>query len=163
MDSPAAPMRKNTDCRQMTTEEKREHRLAQKRASHARCMADPVRRAAYTAAEKARYAKRRGPRKTADLSSLTPEQKKAHKREQRRNWRRQRASDPAQRAKQRQREVSGWRVAQKREWRRAHATELNARRRAARASNPQKYRAREKAAKRRRRAHRLTFATKNPK
>ena len=142
--------RTTTDCGSMTPEEKHAHRLAQKKASHRRCMADPARRAAVNAYARKQHEAKHGPRTRADLSVLTPEQKKARKREQQRTARQRRKDDPAYRAKQRV--VAKARVVQKREWRRAHAAELNARRQQDRARNPQKYRAQESAAKKRRRA-----------
>ena len=133
----------------MTPEQKHEHRRAQKRASYARRAADPRRRAELNAYSRQQWAAKHGPSKRADLSGLTPEEKHARKLAQQRESRARRNADPAQHQRIKARETTEQRVAYKREWQRAHAAKLNARRQRARLTNPQKYREQEKAAKQR--------------
>ena len=83
----------------MTPEEKHAHRLAQKKTYYQREMADPARRAARNAYARKQHEAKHGPRTKADLSALTPEQRKAHNLAQARAYRRRRMTDPVYRAK----------------------------------------------------------------
>ncbi len=122
----------------MTT---REERNARQLAAYHRQMADPIFREARAAKERARWASGEGARRNA------------LDREQTAKVRAYRAANPPPPKEltpdqQKTRE----RVAYKREWRRAHAAELNARRAADRQTKPDHYRQIEQASKRRKRA-----------
>lgn len=135
----------------LSEEERRERRLAQKRNSYARCAADPAKRAAMNAAECRRYAAKHGPRKKADLSGLTPEQRHTRQLEQQRASRARLRDDPERQAKLRAHETSPARLAYKTAWQQKHAAELNARRREDRKVNQPKYAAWQRDSRKRKR------------
>lgn len=122
----------------MTT---REERNTRNLAAYHRQMADPAFREAKAAKERARWVKGEGARRNALDRERTAEVQAY------------RSANPSPvKALTSEQEKARSRVAAKREWRRAHAAELNARRKAARLSNPEKYRQQEQASKRRKRA-----------
>ena len=125
--------------RDMTPEEQRARKNAQNLASYHRRMADPAFREAKAKKERERWANGDGEHRNAVNREKNAEFKAI----------REAVPKPPKKPKV-PREATPERVAQKREWRRAHAAELNARRAADRLAKPARYRAREKDFKRRR-------------
>ena len=136
--------------RDMTPEQQRARKNAQNLANYHRRMADPAFREAKAKKERERWANGDG------------ERRNAINRDKNAKFKAIRETVPKTPKKPKvPREATPERVAQKREWRRAHAAELNARRAADRLANPAKYRAREKDFKRRRKEA-LTSVAKGP-
>ena len=125
--------------RDMNPEQKREHIRVQKLAAYHRRMADPAFRAARAAYARQQWAKGDGERRNAINRQKNAKFKAIRE-----------AVLKPPKAPKVPSESTPERVAQKREWRRAHAAELNARRQANRLANPAKYRDRERDFKRRR-------------